>query len=429
MGNGNERKGEFMSDLKNDKQHKKKINKKVIIPAVLIFIISNVGFFYLGNKLAFRGVSLGNVDENVKKDLSSIENTDKYKLLFQVRDSLLSKYDGEIDDNKLLEAAIKGMTLSLNDPYTVYMNKDEYKSFMEQSQGEFVGIGIQVGAKDDKVTIVTPLEGSPAEEVGIKAGDVILKVNDTEVQGPDIDRAIAMIKGEKGTEVKLTLDRDGSEPFNVNVRRDVVKMVSVKGEMIDSSIGYIRMTSFDEDVSKDFEEKITELEANGMKGLIFDLRGNPGGYLNEAVKVASQFIPSGKIITYTIDKFGNKIESKSIGGKAEGMPLVLLVDKGSASASEVVTGALRDYDAATIVGVNTFGKGVVQQLLEFKGGEGGLKVTTSKYYTPNGENIHKVGIKPDVEVKIEEKLLNQPYNRDTDPQFQKALEVVKGKLK
>ncbi len=258
------------------------------------------------------------------------------------------------------------MTLSLQDPYTVFMNAEEYKSFVEQSEGHFVGIGAQIGIKDDKVTIVAPIEGSPAEKAGVKAGDVILKVDDNPITEVNVEKTIAFIKGEEGTEVKLTLKREGEEPIDVKIVRGVVNMVAVKGEMIDETVGYIQMSSFDENVAKDFENKIVELKAVGMKGLIVDLRGNPGGFLGESVKVASQFIPKGKVVTYTIDKYDKKIESKSIGGKAEGMPLVVLIDGGSASASEVVTGALRDYEVATTIGVNSFGKGVVQQLIEFK---------------------------------------------------------------
>ena len=179
----------------------------------------------------------------------------------------------------------------------------------------------------------------------------------------------------------------------------------------------------------DYEYKINELKSQGMKKIILDLRGNPGGYLGEAVKVASQFIPKGKVVTYTIDKYDNKVESVSFGGEAEGLPLVILIDGGSASASEVVTGALRDYEVGTTIGTNSFGKGIVQQVMEFKDDNGGLKVTTSKYYTPNGENIHKIGIKPDIEVEIPKEILEKEYDRSVDPQFNKALEVIKEKLK
>lgn len=417
--------------MEENKNPKGKIYKKplIIVGIVLIFLLSNFTFFYMGNALAFNGVTLRSVSEDVAKDVSDVKDVKKYELLFQVRDALLTKYDGEIDDNDLLEAAIKGMTQSLNDPYTVFMNSDEYTSFVEQSEGHFVGIGAQLGIKDDKVTVVAPLEGSPAEKAGLKAGDVILKVDGTEITEPNVEKAISMIKGEQGEPVTLTVSREGAEYQDITIIRDVVKVVSVKGELIDGNIGYIQMSSFDEDVAENFKEKIVELKNQGMKGMILDLRGNPGGYLTEAVKVASQFIPKGEIVTYTIDKYGNKQESKSVGGEAEGMPLVVLIDGGSASASEVVTGALRDYEAGTIVGTTSFGKGVVQQLIEFGDGSGGLKVTTSKYYTPNGENIHKVGIKPDIEVTLSEEVLQQEYNRNIDPQYLKALEVIKEKLK
>ena len=403
-------------------------NPLIIVGIVLIFLLSNFMFFYMGNMFAFSGLSLRSVSEDVAKDVSEVKDVKKYELLFQVRDALLTKYDGEIDDNDLLESAIKGMTKSLNDPYTVFMNADEYNSFVEQSEGHFVGIGAQLGIKDDKVTVVAPLEGSPAEKAGLKAGDVILKVDGTEITEPNVEKTVSMIKGKQGDSVTLTISRKGSEYQDITIIRDVVKVVSVKGELIDGNIGYIQISSFDEDVAEDSKEKIVELKNQGMKGLILDLRGNPGGYLTEAVKVASQFIPKGDIITYTIDKYGNKQESKSIGGEAQGMPLVILINGGSASASEVVTGALRDYKAGTIVGTTSFGKGVVQQLIEFSDGSGGLKVTTSKYYTPNGENIHKIGIEPDIEVEIPDEILQKEYDRSIDPQFNKALEVIKEKI-
>lgn len=411
--------------IQKGKRYKKPL---IIVGIVLIFLLSNFMFFYMGNMFAFSGLSLRSVSEDVAKDVSEVKDVKKYELLFQVRDALLTKYDGEIDDNDLLEAAIKGMTQSLNDPYTVFMNADEYNSFVEQSEGHFVGIGAQLGIKDDKVTVVAPLEGSPAEKAGLKAGDVILKVDGTEITEPNVEKTVSMIKGEQGDPVTLTISREGSEYQDITIVRDVVKVVSVKGELIDGNIGYIQMSSFDEDVAENFKEKIVELKNKGMKGMILDLRGNPGGYLTEAVKVASQFIPKGDIVTYTIDKYGNKQESKSVGGEAQGMPLVILIDGGSASASEVVTGALRDYEAGTIVGTTSFGKGVVQQLIEFSDGSGGLKVTTSKYYTPNGENIHKIGIEPDIEVEIPDEISQKEYDRSIDPQFKKALEVIKEKI-
>lgn len=411
-------------------QIKKRNTKKIVMSVAIIvmFIVSNIIWFYAGNILALKGLTLSSVSSTVSKDLASITDIKKYELLFQVRDALITKYDGEIDDNTLLEAAIKGMTDSLNDPYTVFMNAEEYKSFMEQSNGEFVGIGAQVGIKEEGFVVIAPIEGSPAEEAGLKTGDVILKVDDTDVTGLTLDQTIALIRGEAKTEVKITVKRDNTENLDISITRDVIKVVSVKGEMVDDKIGYIQLSAFDDNVSEALKEAINQLKAQGMKGMILDLRGNPGGYLNEAVSVASQFIEKGKVITYTVDKYNNKIESKSEGGEAIGMPLVVLINGGSASASEVVTGALRDYGVATTVGVTSFGKGIVQQLVEFKGGESSLKVTTSKYYTPNGENIHKIGITPDYEVILNEELAEKEYSKDLDNQYQKALEVLKEKM-
>ncbi len=416
--------------MEENKEYKGKRKKPLIIVGlVIVFILSNFMFFYIGNLSAFNGLSLISVSEDVAKDVSEIKDVKKYELLFQVRDALLTKYDGELDDNALLEAAIKGMTQSINDPYTVFMNASEYKSFVEQSEGHFVGIGAQLGIKDNKITVVSPIEGSPAEKAGLKAGDVILKVNGNEITEPNLDKTIAVIRGEKGQEVTLTVSREGTEYLDITIVRDEIKVVSVRGEIIDGNIGYIQISSFDEDVAKNFKDKIVELKSQGMQGMILDLRGNPGGFLDEAVKVASQFIPKGEVVTYTIDKYDKKQEAKSVGGEAEGMPLVILIDGGSASASEVVTGALRDYEAGTIVGTTSFGKGIVQQLIEFKDGNGGLKVTTSKYYTPKGENIHKIGIKPDIEVEIPKDILEKEYDRSIDPQFNKGLEVIKEKIK
>ena len=216
---------------------------------------------------------------------------------------------------------------------------------------------------------------------------------------------------------------------DINIVPEEVKITVVDGEMLDSQLGYIRIKSFmNENTAEDLKNKITELQGQGMKGLIIDLRENPGGLLSQAVGVASQFIPEGKVITYTIDKYDNRNESLSIGGIAEGMPLVILVNGNSASASEVVTGALRDYGAATIVGNTTFGKGIVQQTLKFNNGIGGIKVTISKYYTPNGENIHKIGIAPDYEISTPIGIDESGYDRKSDNQLNTAIEKLKEKI-
>ena len=419
-----------MEDLSKGEINPRKGGKRSLkLILVIVLLLASYGAtLYLGNTLAINGIIFKGVPKKAIADLSSVGDTSKYKYLFTLRDIIYSKYDGEIDDQKLLEGAMKGMASAVNDPYTVYMSQEEFNTFMESSQGSFYGIGAQLGVRDNKVTIIAPIEGSPAEEAGLKAGDVILKVDDYEVVDLNTEAVVSRVRGEEGQSVKLTIQRDGGEPFEVNIVRAEIKNESVKGEMLDDSTAYVQITTFsDEEVSQKFTDEINELKAQGMKKLILDLRGNPGGYLDQCVEIASHFIKEGEIVTYTIDKYDQKVVSNSKGGDLLGIPLVVLVDGGSASASEVVTGALRDHKAATIIGTNTFGKGIVQQLISLPDNEGGLKVTTSKYYTPDGENIHGTGIAPDINVEIPKEVLELEYSRSIDPQFQKALEVIKEK--
>lgn len=419
-----------MEDLNRGENNSKKGGKKALrIGLIVVVLLASHGLLlYLGNVLAINGVIFKGAPQKAIADLSSVGDTSKYKYLFTLRDLIYSKYDGDIDDQKLLEGAMKGMASAVKDPYTVYMTQEEFDTFMESSQGSFYGIGAQLGVRDNKVTIIAPIEGSPAEEAGLKAGDVILKVDDYEVVDLNTEAVVARVRGEEGQPVTLTIQRGDGEPFEVEIVRAEIKNESVKGEMLDDSTAYVQITTFsDEEASQKFTDEINELKAQGMKKLILDLRGNPGGYLDQCVEIASHFIKEGEIVTYTIDKYDQKVVSKSKGGDLLGMPLVVLVDGGSASASEVVTGALRDHDAATIIGTTTFGKGIVQQLISLPDNEGGLKVTTSKYYTPDGENIHGTGISPDITVEIPQEVLEVEYSRNIDPQFQKALEVIKEK--
>ncbi|MCI9070062.1 MAG: S41 family peptidase [Clostridium sp.] len=411
----------------NSNNRKRGVVKYLVL--IVIILVTYVGVFYLGNILATKGIVIGSIPSKAVSDLEDIKDTEKYSNLFNLRSMLFSMYNGEIDDEKLLEGAMKGMADAIGDPYTVYMDRDEFKSFMESSQGSFYGIGAQLGVRDNNVKIISPIKGSPAEKAGLKDGDIILKVDDYEVKDLNVEAVVSRVRGEKGESVTLKVKREGiEEPFDINIVRDEIKTESVKGEILEDGIGYMQITTFsDEELSDKFNEKLNELKQQGMKKLILDLRGNPGGYLNECVEMVSNFIPSGEVITYTIDKYDKKVTSNSIGGNAIGMPLVVLVNGGSASASEVVTGALRDYKAATIIGTKTFGKGIVQQLKVLPNDMGGLKVTVSKYYTPNGENIHGIGIEPDILVEIPQEVLKMDYDRNIDPQFQKALEVIREK--
>ena len=419
-----------MSEGNNDKiNNSKKSKSKLILIIVAILIITNCSSLLLGNYLASRGRYFTSVSNKVENSSELMSDTKKYESLFMVRDTLLKKYDGEINDDALLEGAIKGMTNALGDPYTVFLNSEEFDKLMKESQGSLDWIGVQVGAIENKIVIIAPIKDSPSDKAGLLSGDIIEKIDGTVYSGEQLNEAVSYITSPERDQVKLTIKRKDENSFDVKVKKEEIKIKSLEGEMVNSNIGYIKIDTFmNENTASDFKDKIKELEDKGMKGLILDLRNNPGGLLSEAIGVASQFIPKDNVITYTIDKYENKNESLSVGGIAQGMPLVVLVDNGSASASEVVTGALRDYKAATIVGKTTFGKGIVQQPFKFKNGIGGLKVTVSKYYTPNGENIHKKGITPDFEVEITEDINKADYDKSKDEQLNFAIEKIKEKI-
>ncbi|WP_097027292.1 S41 family peptidase [Clostridium peptidivorans] len=396
--------------------------KRWVITTVLIVIVTNAITFF-GTNAASLMMPNGKVIVS-RDDYNSFTEFSK---LYEIKNVLYELYDGKIDNKAIEEGAIKGMTSALNDPYTVFMDKKEYNEFNTQTEGNYSGVGLQVQAKDNKIVIADIFEGSPAKKAGLLPRDEIEKVNGKAVSGKELDKAVTMMKGQEGTEVTLTIFREEKGNFDVKLKRAKINMVTVKGEMIEDNIGYVAVSMFDENTSKNFKKELDTLSSKGAKAFILDLRGNPGGLLNECVDMVSNFVPKDKVIVSTIDKYKREKKYNSTGGKYVGVPLVLLTDGGSASASEIFSGAIRDYKAGTLVGEKTFGKGVVQTVLET--GEGtALKVTVSKYYTPNGENIHGTGIKPDIEVKYPEELLKKPYDRTTDPQFKKALEIIKGKL-
>lgn len=407
---------------------KKKSKWKKVTGIVALLIVTNLITLGLSNYISFKLP-----DGRVLVSRKTYENIVDFEKLYTIKDKLDKYYLGEIDINKLIDGAAAGMTEAVGDPYTTYMNAEEFKDFYSQTEGNYVGLGIQVGVKEDKIVVVATFENSPAEKVGILSGDIIESVNGTKVEGKDLEKAVTTMKGKKGEAVELTLSRENKGSFDVKAIRDEIEMITVKKEMIDSQVGYIQVTMFDENTSSNFENAIKDLKSKGMKSLIVDLRENPGGLLDQTVNMCSQFIPKNKNIVYTEDKNGNRKDYNSVGGIAEGLPLTILIDEGSASASEIFTGAIKDYKLGTLVGTKTFGKGVVQTTF-YRDRDGfsdgtALKVTISKYYTPNGQNIHGIGIEPDVLVEYPEELRGKTYDRSVDPQFQKALEVAKEKIK
>lgn len=419
--------------------------RHLIVFVVLVFVITNIISLYAGSYIALplgKKVVVSAEDYSRLQDVKNMmaANTElskafegysgvlKFKKLFDVKELLNKYYYGDINEEALVEGAIKGMTSALNDPYTVFMNPKEFQDFSTQTEGAYVGLGIQVGVKNDRITVIAPFEDSPADKAGILPGDAIIRVNGKEVTGKDMELAVSMMKGKKGETVNLTLFRENKGIFDLSVKRDEIVMITVKGEMLDNKIGYIQLSMFDEHTGEEFNKKLNELKVKGMKGLVLDLRDNPGGLLTSCINVTSNFVPEDKVITSTKDKYNNEKPYNSKGGTAIGLPLVVLINEGTASASEILSGTVRDYKLGTLVGTTTFGKGVVQTIVDTKEGTA-LKVTISKYFTPSGENIHKVGIKPDVEVEYPIELREKPYSRSTDPQFNKALEVIKEKVK
>lgn len=406
-------------NLKGTNQFNKKYNVFIILGAISIFL--------LGNIVARFGFIIGPNFKDYYKVVKFVDGYSKYSGLFEARNVIINNYNGDVDDEVLLDGAIKGMAASLKDPYTTYMNEDEYKKFNMSNSGVRIGIGVAITVQDDYVTISDIEEGKPAERAGLKVGDIITKVDGEDING-ESSKAVTLISNTSKNSTILTILRD-DETFDVEIEKEEIKSDSVESEMISSDVGYIRLKNFNEDSSTEFIDALTELKNNGMKGLIFDLRSNGGGFLTEAENIASQFIPKDKVITTLNNKFNKEKTSLSKGGIAEDIPVVLLVNKNTASASEVVTGALRDYGIATIVGTNTYGKGVAQSTYKIRSTDGALKLTIDSFYTPNGENINKVGIKPDYEVELTEEDIKGGYSREVDPQYKKALDIINEKLK
>ena len=389
-----------------------------IVTFILILIIGT-GAFFLGTVYG----SLNS--EEIIDNGTPVVGDSSFDKLYEVRDVINSQYYQDIDQDALVEGAIKGMVNSVGDPYTVFFNAEEYKEFNDDGDGNYVGIGVIVGIKEDRIVVITPFEGSPAFKAGLRSGDFITKVEGVEYTGTELDKAVSVIKGEEGKPVTLTIMRNGEEQ-DITIVRASITIVNVESEMLEGDIAHVTMLQFSNNTAEQVREAMEELRDQGAKGYILDLRGNPGGFLDEAVDVASLFVEKDKTILYTLDKYDQKKEYRSYGGSFIGAPLVVLIDGGSASASEVVSGALKDYEAATLVGQQSFGKGIVQMVYQVGDGEA-VKVTVSSYYSPDGINIHGEGIAPDIEVEIPEDA-EMPLTKENDTQLQKAVEVLREKM-
>lgn len=358
----------------------------------------------------------------------SIENVRKFN---QVRSILKESYYEEVDENVLLEGAIAGMADSLGDPYTVYFNKDQMKMFMEKSDGSYVGIGVSITMDSSGLlTIVEPFENSPAKEAGMLQGDKIIKVDGKDVTGiRDENLIISMIRGPENTEVKITVYRPSDGKYvDFEIVRKRIKILNIKSEVVQDKIGYVKIIVFDSEIARYFKESVNQLLAQGVEGLIIDLRDNPGGSYDQVVEIADALLPEG-LIVYTEDREKNRKEKYS-DAKELNIPIAVLVNGNSASASEILAGALKDHKKGILIGAKTFGKGLVQEVVPLEDGSG-LKVTVAKYFTPSGVCIQDIGIKPDLEVQVPEKYKNFPASqipKDEDIQLQTAVEVLRAKL-
>ena len=357
---------------------------------------------------------------------NSVANAQTMNKLQVLEDTIDRYYLESVDEQTLEKGVYDGLVEALGDPYSTYYYSEELKELQDKTEGIYYGRGAYVGIDADtglprRTGII---EGTPAQESGLRAGDLLYKVDGEEVQGLELTQVVSKIKGEEGTSVHLTIIREGATDYlEVDVVRRKVESPTVNQKILDGGIGYIQITEFDTVTLDQFTEALAVCRGSGMKGLILDLRGNPGGNLNTVCDIAREILPKG-LIVYTEDKDGKRSEYTCDGTKEMKEPLVVLVDSGSASASEILAGAVKDYGIGTLVGTTTFGKGIVQRIISLSDGSA-VKLTVSNYYTPNGNNIHKIGIEPDIEEKFDSEAY---YNDGVDNQLNKAIEIMNEKL-
>lgn len=408
----------------NDQKKSSKGTKTFLLVVIFLFFIfsSFVSGFFLGfwkNNLFKPDLSFEALVNQASLYLNKEQGDINlfWKVWEIVKEQSLNQ---PIDQTKMFYGAISGMVASLNDPYSVFLDPKMSQEFEKELTGKFEGIGAEIGIKNDQLTVVAPLTDSPAEKAGLKAGDQILKINNLETKSMNLDYAVSLIRGEKGTSVTLNiLSRDKNQPEDITIKRDEIKVASVSLSFKNNNIAYIKLAQFDNRTKADFNKAVNQILIKNPKGLILDLRNNPGGYLDAAVEVAGEFLEN-KVIVIEEFSQGNKKEYTSEATAIlKDMPLVVLVDQGSASGSEIVAGALQDYQRAKIVGEKTFGKGTVQDLENFNDGSS-LKLTVAKWLTPSGHSIEDNGIQPDTVIKI----TDEDYNQDRDPQLDKALELL-----
>ena len=376
-------------------------------------------------------VYLDNTDSSASGTIQSLitgsSDSDNLTISLKNIEAIMKKYYlNDYDEQKAIDGAISGYISSLGDEYTEYIPSADMEEYTQNIKGNFVGIGIYMVKNTEKnlIQVLSPIQESPAEKAGIQAGDLIKSVDGVEYTGDDMTTVANKIKGDAGTKVKLQILR-GDKTLEFEITREKVNTNPVIAEKLENDIGYLDVSSFDEGTAEDFKKKFENLKSQGIKSLVIDLRNNGGGLVKEALSIADYIVPKGKTLLITVDKNENEDIEKAKEDPIIDMPIVVLVNKNTASASEILAGALKDNEKATIVGTKTYGKGVIQQVLSLKTGAG-IKVTVEEYYTPNKNKINKVGIEPNETVELPDSVTNELIVKDDeDTQLQKAIELLK----
>ncbi len=405
--------------------------KKIVYVVLACSLIVNCMFLFAGcmGQLDISSIFSGRSDQEPvyeTGEANSANNASEIREKLSKIDAVINEYylnESEIDEEKMIEGIYSGYVAGLGENYTTYYTAQEYADLMESSSGEYSGIGVSVSQNVETgvITIVNPFENGPGYEAGMRKDDILFAVEGEEVTGQDINSVVAKIKGEAGTTVDLTVYRPSTDEYiDMTVERRVVQNPTVTYEMKDGNIGYIQVTEFDEVTVEQFSTAISDLQGQGMQGLVVDLRDNPGGLLSSVCDMLDRILPEGNLLVYTMDKDGNREEHYAEDEDSLDLPMIVLVNGNSASASEIFTAALQDYDKATIMGTTTFGKGIVQVILPLDDGSA-VKVTQSQYYTPNGVCIHGEGVTPDIEVEYD-------ASSENDNQLDAALEQMKTML-
>ena len=349
----------------------------------------------------------------------------KIDLFSEVLDKINKEYFNEVDQEQVMDAAINGVLQSL-DPYSAYMSPEIYKSMTTETKGEFGGLGIEVGMEAGVVKVISPIDNSPASKAGVKAGDYIVKINNIQVQGKSLSEAVDLMRGPVGSDIEITIRRRGfKKAINFIITRDIIEVASVKSEIKKNNIGYIRLTSFNDNSSTQIKKKIKEFDKNNkIKYFILDLRNNPGGLLSQAIKISDFFLDNGEIVSTKSRKENeNRKWFATEGDILNGRTLIVLINYGSASASEIVAGAIKDHKRGIVIGERSYGKGSVQSIIPLNN-DGAIRLTVSKYYLPSGDSISEVGVLPDLEVAEENEQFE--INTETDNQLQFAINLLTG---